>query len=260
MDFCLKSHWHWQLGALHNANRQGRKALEEKHGRWKYCAEVPVAWRKNFVLSSQGWETEKRNGIHSLSLSVLWCKLALSRLTGRCPGWMTHMCFSLACLGVSFFPAWGFSVPRVLDQHTHPLKRSGCEKVPELPLPRQQWASQLSPSLMQLLRWKVRISRSCVQIRAAETCSSAPLEMCENANQVQVSGGFRCSNKEFSACFFLVGQESTRLQLCCFDRLVNVRAGITGGSCGFGSWTLSVYDRTAEVHWETISALFIVRH
>ena len=43
MDFCLKSHWHWQLGASHNANRQGRKALEEKHGRWKYCAEVPVA-------------------------------------------------------------------------------------------------------------------------------------------------------------------------------------------------------------------------
>lgn len=194
---------------------------------------------------------------HFWSFGVNWpCRGS----QGDGPGWMTHMCFSLACLGASLFPAWGFSVPRVLDQHTHPLKRSGCEKVPELPLPRRQWVSQLSPSLVQLLRRKVRISRSCVQIRAAETCSSAPLEMCENANQVQVSGGFRCSNKEFSACFFLVGQESTRLQLCCFDRLVNVRAGITGGSRRFGSWTLSVYDRTAEVHWETISALFIVRH
>ena len=153
------------------------------------------------------------------------------------PGPMTHVCFSLACLGASLFPAWGFSVPSVSEQHTRPLKRSGCERVPELPLPRRRWASQPSPSLVQLLRQKVRISHSSVQIRAAEACSSASLEMCENANRVRVPGGFRCSNKEFNACFILAGQESTRLQLCCSDRLVNVRAGITGGSRRFGSLT-----------------------
>lgn len=43
MDFFLKSHWHWQLGTLHNANQQRRKALEERHEREKFCTETPMA-------------------------------------------------------------------------------------------------------------------------------------------------------------------------------------------------------------------------
>ena len=150
------------------------------------------------------------------------------------PGPTARVCFSRlpGCLPV---PCLGIFSPRSVRQHAHPLKRIGCERGPELPLPRRWWASQPSTRLVQLLRRQVRISHSSVQIRAAEPCSSAPLEMCEIANRVRVPGSFRCSKKEFIACFFLTGQESKRLQLCCSDRLANVRAGIMGGSCWFGS-------------------------
>lgn len=46
MDFLLKSHWHWQLGTLHNANQQGRKALKVSHERE--------------FLHSQGWEKDEQ--------------------------------------------------------------------------------------------------------------------------------------------------------------------------------------------------------
>lgn len=42
---------------------------------------------------------KKRNSIHNLLHLVSWCKLAVSRRGG--PGLITHVCFSLACLGTS---------------------------------------------------------------------------------------------------------------------------------------------------------------
>lgn len=208
MDFCLKSHWHRQLGALHNANRQGRNALEEKYGRWTYCTEVPVAWSRAYSVKEKLCFPQPRLGNRKEEQRPQPFAFGpVSRRMGRWPRPDDpHVFLSpVACLGASLFPAWGFSVPRVSGQHTQPLKRSGRERVPELLLSCRRWASQPSPSLVQLLRQEVRISRSSVQIRAAETCSSAPLEMCENANQVRVPGGFRCSNKEFNACFFSHG-------------------------------------------------------
>lgn len=225
MDFCLKPHWHWQLGTLHNANRQGRKALEEKHGRWKYCAEVPVAWngacslKEKLCFPQSKLGNRKEEWCPQPLTFGLWCKLAVWRLTGRWsrPDDPRVFLLLVACLGASLFPARGFSVPRASDQHAHPLKRSGRERVPELPPPCRRWASQPSPSLVQPLRQKVGISHSSMQIRAAETSSSAPLETCVNAHWVRVPGGFGCSNKECNACFFSRGSgvnEVTALLLC----------------------------------------------
>jgi len=68
MDFCLKSHW--QLGALRDANRQGRKALEEKRGRRKYCTDVAVT----------------RSGVGSVKEELCFAQPRLgNRKEGQCP-------------------------------------------------------------------------------------------------------------------------------------------------------------------------------
>lgn len=109
MDFCLKSHWRWQLGTLHNANRQGRKALEEKRGRWKCCAEVPVAWsgaysvKEKLCFSQPGLGSQKEERCPQ---PLAFGPLAVSRLTGR---WsrpddprVFHLpgCLPIPCMGI----------------------------------------------------------------------------------------------------------------------------------------------------------------
>lgn len=132
-----------------------------------------------------------------------------------------------------------------------PQTRNGCERVPELLLPHQQWAFQPSTNLVQLLGQQMRISHSSMQIRAAETYSSAPPETCEMADQVQVGGGFRCSNMEFYACFSLTGQKPMKLQLCFSDR-----AGTVGGPHRFGSLTLLPHGRDLQKHiWKYLPSL-----
>lgn len=135
MDLCLKSHWRWQLGALHNANRRGRKVLEEKHGRWKRCAEVPVAWRGAYSIKEKLCFPQPRLGSRKEEQCpqpfFAFGPLAVLRLTGR---WsrpanpnVVHLPGRLPvpCMGIS-------SPPSVSDRHVPSFKRSGCARVPEL--------------------------------------------------------------------------------------------------------------------------------
>lgn len=87
----------------------------------------------------------------------------------------------------------------------------------------------------------MRLSHSSVQVRAAETYSSASLETCEVANQVQIPGDFRYFNMEFYACFSLTGQKPMKLQLCFSDW-----GGTVGGPHRFGSLTLLPHGRDLQ--------------
>lgn len=71
------------------------------------------------------------------------------------------------------------------------------------------------------------------------------------ADQVQVGGGFRCSNMEFYACFSLTGQKPMKLQLCFSDR-----AGTVGGPHRFASLTLLPHGRDLQKHiWKYLPSL-----